>query len=64
MARVDIRLNGTEDDLKIILKLFWLMQKHGLVEILEESKPYPNREPSKLFRIYLKVEVNHPDLTE
>lgn len=64
MARVKIRLSGTEKDLEVILKLFNLMEKHQLLEILEASDPYANRGNSKISRVYLEVEIEHPDLTE
>lgn len=64
MARVKIRLSGTTKDLEVIVKLFNLMEKHHLLEILETSNPYSNRGDSKIKRVYLEVEIEHPDLTE
>lgn len=59
--RIEMRLMGTERDLEIWLKLVRKMQDHQLLEILEESKPYPNRGESKLYRVYLKVNLDYPD---
>jgi hypothetical protein len=34
------------------------MDKKGLIEILEESTPYKNRGDSKMYRVYLEVNLN------
>lgn len=59
--RIEMRLTGTKEDLEIWLKLIHKMEQHQLLEVLEESKPYPNRGDSKLFRVYLKVNLDYPD---
>jgi hypothetical protein len=56
--RIKMRLSGTEADLKAYLYLLHAMDKKGLIEILEESTPYKNRGESKMFRIYLEVNLN------
>lgn len=56
-----MRLMGTREDLEIWLRLVHKMQQHQLLEILEESAPYPNRGESKLYRVYLKVNLDYPD---
>jgi hypothetical protein len=53
-----MRLSGTEADLKAYLYLLHAMDKKGLIEILEESEPYKNRGESKMFRVYLEVNLN------
>jgi hypothetical protein len=53
-----MRLSGTESDLKAYLYLLHAMDKKGLIEILEESAPYKNRGESKMFRVYLEVNLN------
>jgi hypothetical protein len=37
------------------------MDRKGLIEILEESQPYPNRGESKLYRLYLEIDLNIPE---
>ena len=59
--RIEMRLMGTQEDLEIWLRLVQKMQDHQILEIIEESKPYPNRGDSKQFRVYLKVNLNYPD---
>lgn len=59
--RVEMRLMGTQEDLEVWLKLMRKMQDHDLLEILEESTPYKNRGESKLYRVYLKLNLNYPD---
>jgi hypothetical protein len=56
--RIKMRLSGTEADLKAYLYLLHAMDKKGLIEILEESAPYKNRGESKIFRVYLEVNLN------
>jgi hypothetical protein len=56
--RIKMRLSGTEADLKAYLYLLYAMDKKGLIEILEESTPYKNRGESKMFRVYLEVNLN------
>ena len=56
--RINMRLEGTVSDLEAYLYLLHAMDKKGLIEILQESKPYQNREPSKLYRVYLDVNLN------
>jgi hypothetical protein len=56
--RIKMRLSGTEADLKAYLYLLRAMDKKGLIEILEESEPYKNRGESKMFRVYLEVNLN------
>ena len=56
--RIKMRLSGTESDLKAYLYLLHAMDKKGLIEILEESAPYKNRGESKMFRVYLEVNLN------
>ncbi|MBD2006992.1 MULTISPECIES: hypothetical protein [Cyanophyceae] len=58
--RIEMRLTGTESDLKVFLELIHKMQDHHLLEILEESSPYKNRGESKLYRVYLKVDLDRP----
>jgi len=53
-----MRLEGTVSDLEAYLYLLHAMDAKGLIEILQESKPYKNREPSKLYRVYLDVNLN------
>jgi hypothetical protein len=53
-----MRLSGTEADLKAYLYLLHAMDKKGLIEILEESKPYPNKGDSKILRVYLDINLN------
>lgn len=59
--RIEMRLMGTKEDLEIWLLLVRKMQDHQILEILEESAPYPNRGESKLYRVYLKVDLDYPD---
>ncbi len=59
--RIEMRLMGTEKDLKVFLELVHKMQDHQLLEILEESNPYKNRGESKLYRVYLKVDLDYPE---
>lgn len=59
--RIKMRLSGTQDDLKAYLYLLHAMNKKGLIEILEESQPYRNRGESKLYRVYLEVNLNIPE---
>jgi GTPase SAR1 family protein len=56
-----MRLTGTESDLKVFLELIHKMQNHHLLEVLEESSPYKNRGESKLYRVYLKVDLERPE---
>ncbi len=56
--RIKMRLSGTEADLKAYLYLLHAMDKKGLIEILEESDPYKNRGESKMYRVYLEVNLN------
>jgi len=56
--RVKMRLSGTESDLKAYLYLLRAMDRKGLIEILEESEPYKNRGDSKIYRVYLEVNLN------
>jgi hypothetical protein len=56
-----MRLSGTEADLKAYLYLLHAMDSKGLIEILEESQAYPNRGESKIYRLYLEVNLNIPD---
>jgi hypothetical protein len=53
-----MRLSGTESDLKAYLYLLRAMDRKGLIEILEESEPYKNRGDSKIYRVYLEVNLN------
>jgi hypothetical protein len=53
-----MRLSGTDADLKAYLYLLRAMDKKGLIEILEESTPYKNRGDSKMYRVYLEVNLN------
>lgn len=59
--RINMRLSGTEEDLKAYLYLLHAMDKKGLIEILEESKPYPNKGESKILRVYLDINLNMED---
>lgn len=59
--RINMRLSGTEADLKAYLYLLRAMDKKGLIEILEESKPYQNKGESKIFRVYLDINLNMED---
>jgi hypothetical protein len=59
--RIKMRLSGTESDLKAYLYLLRAMDRKGLIEILEESQPYPNRGDSKFFRAYLEIDLNIPE---
>lgn len=59
--RINMRLSGTEQDLKAYLYLLHAMDKKGLIEILEESKPYPNKGDSKILRVYLDINLNMED---
>ena len=56
--RIKMRLSGTEADLKAYLYLRHAMENKGLIEILEESSPYKNRGESKLYRVYLELNLN------
>ena len=56
--RIKMRLSGTESDLKAYLYLLRAMDRKGLIEILEESEPYKNRGSSKIYRVYLEVNLN------
>ncbi len=56
--RIKMRLCGTEADLKAYLYLLRAMDTKGLIEILEESQPYKNRGESKMYRVYLEVNLN------
>jgi len=56
--RVKMRLSGTESDLKAYLYLLRAMDRKGLIEILEESELYKNRGDSKIYRVYLEVNLN------
>lgn len=53
-----MRLSGTESDLKAYLYLLRAMDRKGLIEILEESEPYKNRGDSKIYWVYLEVNLN------
>lgn len=53
-----MRLSGTETDLKAYLYLLRAMDTKGLIEILEKSQPYKNRGDSKMYRVYLEVNLN------
>ncbi len=59
--RIKMRLSGTEEDLKAYLYLLHAMDRKGLIEILEESKPYRNRGESKFLRCYLEINLNIPE---
>ncbi len=59
--RIKMRLSGTDTDLKAYLYLLRAMDKKGLIEILEESQPYKNRGESKMYRVYLEVNLNMED---
>lgn len=59
--RINMRLSGTESDLKAYLYLLHAMDAKGLIEILEESKPYRNRGESKIYRCYLDINLNIPE---
>lgn len=59
--RIKMRLSGTQDDLKAYLYLLHAMNRKGLIEILEESQHYRNRGESKLYRVYLEVNLNIPE---
>ncbi len=59
--RINMRLSGTEADLKAYLYLLHAMDKKGLIEILEESKPYSNKGDSKILRVYLDINLNMED---
>jgi hypothetical protein len=59
--RIKMRLSGTESDLKAYLYLLRAMDRKGLIEILEESQPYPNRGESKLYRLYLEIDLSIPE---
>ncbi len=56
--RIKMRLSGTEADLEAYLYLLHAMDRKGLIEILEESKPYKNRGESKFYRAYLEINLN------
>jgi hypothetical protein len=55
--RVKMRLSETESDLKTYLYLLSVMDTKGLIEVLEESMPYKNRGESKMYRVYLEVNL-------
>lgn len=57
MNTIDMRLTGTEEDLERWLLLLKRMDERGLIEILEQSAPYKNRGESKLYRVYIKVNL-------
>jgi hypothetical protein len=59
--RIKMRLSSTDADLKAYLYLLHAMDKKGLIEILEESMPYKNRGDSKMYRVYLEVNLNMED---
>jgi len=54
---IDMRLMGTEQDLEAWAWFIGKMQDRGLVEVLHKSNPYPNKGESKLFRLYLKIDL-------
>lgn len=59
--RIDMRLTGTQEDLEVWLKLVRKMAEHKVVDIIQESRLYPNRN-SQLCRIYLQLNVRYfPD---
>ena len=56
--RVDMRLTGTQEDLEVWLKLVQKMADHKVIDIIQESKLYPNRN-SQLCRMYLQLNVRY-----
>lgn len=46
-----IRLMGTAEECRVAA-----IQIGTVLEVLEQSDPYPNRPPSKLWRMYLEVD--------
>ncbi len=57
MHRIKMRLSGTEEDLKDWLLFMDAVDRKGLIEILEKSSPYKNRGESKLYRVYLEIDL-------
>jgi hypothetical protein len=58
MNQIDMRLMGTEEDLKRWIWFLRLLHDKKLITILEESKPYKNRGESLLYRQYIKIRLN------
>ena len=54
----DLRFSATPEDLRRWEWFLKEMEKRGLIEIYEVSKPYANRGNSKLMRQYFKVKLN------
>lgn len=59
--RIEMRVMGTREDLEVWLKLMRKMHDRQVVEIIEESAPYPNRGKSNLYRIYLKINLSYSE---
>lgn len=60
MARVKMRLTGTDSDLEPFLLLLKKMEDRQMVSIIETSKSYPNRGDSKQCRVYLEIDFLLP----
>ena len=55
--RIKMRLMGTEEDLQRWLWFVEKMQERGLINIIENSKPYKNRGQSQQYRHYLEIDL-------
>ncbi len=49
---------GTPKDLAYWIWFLELLEKKGLITIIERSEEYPNKGDSKQSRVYLEIELN------
>lgn len=52
---VDIRITGTPEEVAEFVAFF-----RDTLDVIEESKPYPNRPPSKNVRVYIEAKMPDP----
>ena len=57
----DIRLSGTPEQLEQWIYVLKQLEAHKLATIYEISAPYKNRGESKLYRQYIKADLNIPN---
>ena len=55
---IDMRLMGTEEDLKKWAWFLELIESKDMITVLEKGKLYANRGDSKLYRLYIKIKLN------
>ena len=56
----NLRLSGTPGQLETWIYLLRQLEAHNLATIYEISAPYKNRGESKIFRQYIKADLNIP----